>query len=79
MSDIILSEAEIHAITGYDRATKQLEVLHRRGFTRAFINRAGEVVLERTHYEAVTRGEVVTAGQEPKRRGANLAFLRSAS
>lgn len=74
---IILTEAEIQALTGYENATKQLGVLRDRGFTRAFINRNGDVVLERAHYEAVSRGEVATVGE--KKRGANLGFLRSAS
>lgn len=73
MSDIRLSPQELEDITGYELATKQLKVLRDRGFTRAFINRRGEVVLERTHYEAVTKG------QEPElpgpRKAANLAFL----
>ncbi|MBS4037334.1 MAG: DUF4224 domain-containing protein [Hydrogenophaga sp.] len=47
MSDLILSAADIEAMTGYVNATKQLQVLRNRGFHRAFINRAGRVVLER--------------------------------
>ncbi|MES2973343.1 MAG: DUF4224 domain-containing protein [Pseudomonadota bacterium] len=73
MSDITLSEAELEALTDYQHATKQLQVLHRRGFVRAYINRSGAVVLERSHYEAVTRGEVQNA-----RKAANLHFLRPA-
>jgi hypothetical protein len=52
--------------------TKQLNVLHARGFVRAYIGRHG-VILERAHYEAVSRGEL----QAP-RRAANLAFLKQA-
>ena len=74
MSSIALDVADIEALTGYKLATKQLDVLHRRGFTRAYINRAGAVILERSHYEAVTRGEMQNAG----RKSANLTFLRSA-
>lgn len=74
MTDITLSPEEIEDLTGYQAATKQLQVLHRRGFTRAYINRKGVVVVERTHYEAVTRGEVQNAGK----KSANLSFLRSA-
>lgn len=73
MSDITLSEAEIQALTEYEHATKQLNVLHSRGFTRAWINRHGKVVLERAHYEAVSRGEVKSSG-----KSANLSFLRAA-
>lgn len=80
MSDpgIRLSPEELEAITGYTLATKQLRVLRDRGFTRAFINRKGEVVLERTHYEAVTKGQ---APQELRGSGkvANLAFLHKAA
>lgn len=73
---LVLQETEITELTGYQIATKQLQVLHRRGFFRAFISRAGKVVLERSHYEAVTRGEVSTAGTPKK--AANLAFMRAA-
>jgi hypothetical protein len=55
---ITLTRDEIEALTGYTNATKQLNVLHDRGFHRAFINRLGDVVLERAHYEAVSRGEL---------------------
>lgn len=73
-SAIVLSADELHALTGYEQPTKQLRVLHARGFTRAFIGRRG-VVLERSHYEAVTRGEQPSA--QPAKR-ANLSFLRAA-
>jgi hypothetical protein len=73
-SEILLSDADVEALTGYSIATKQLQVLHRRGFHRAFINRRGVVVLERSHYEAVTRGEAQpTVGF----KAANLEFLRT--
>lgn len=74
MADITLSAAEIEALTGYEVATKQLNVLRERGFVRAFIGRNG-VVLERSHYEAVTRGEF---GRAPAAKSANLTFLKSA-
>ena len=74
---IILARAEIEALTGYRNATKQLNVLHSRGYTRAFINRLGDVVLERAHYEAVSRGEVHQPGQTSgSGKVANLAFLK---
>lgn len=73
MSDLLLSEAELIELTGYKQPTKQLGVLHARGFTRAYIGRSG-VVLERTHYEAVTRGEA----SQPPRKSANLSFLKAA-
>lgn len=75
-ADIILSEAEIQALTGYESATKQLQVLRARGFARAFINRLGSVVLERTHYEAVSRGEAAESGKP--RKAADLTFLNRA-
>lgn len=71
---ITLSIDEVEQLTGYRVATKQLQVLHRRGFHRAFINRTGAVVLERTHYEAITRGEA----QNVSRKSANLSFLKTA-
>jgi hypothetical protein len=76
MSGITLSREEIEALTGYELATKQLNVLHARGFLRAFINRRGEVVLERTHYEAVTKGE--TPAHQASGKRANLSFLKAA-
>jgi hypothetical protein len=48
--------------------------LHRRGVLRAYINRAGTVVVERTHYEAITRGEV----HNVTKKSANLSFFKSA-
>ena len=76
MSDgVILTKEEIEALTGYQVSTKQLDVLRRRGFHRAFISRRGSVVLERTHYEAVSRGEDQAPGKTKK---ANLTFLRTA-
>lgn len=72
-SGIKLSEAELFAITGYELPCKQLNVLHGRGFHRAYIARKGGVVLERAHYEAVCRGE-----SEKPRKTANITFLRAA-
>ena len=74
---IILSESEVEAITGYEQATKQLNVLHARGFVRAFINRGGKVVLERTHYKAVSQGQ--ERNLPAPRKAANLTFLKQAS
>jgi hypothetical protein len=74
---ITLLPTEIEALTGYRNATKQLNVLHDRGFLRAFINRSGEVVLERAHYEAVSRGELHQPDQlSGGGKVANLDFLR---
>jgi hypothetical protein len=73
MTTITLNYAELQALTGYDQPCKQLATLKARGFHRAYIARKGGVVLERTHYEAVTQGQAQQASQ-PK--SANLAFLK---
>lgn len=52
---LIFTDAELVEITGgYTRQADQLRVLHERGFFRAAILR-GRLVLERSHYDAVTR------------------------
>lgn len=61
MSSPTFTHAELVDLTRYERAGKQLEVLHMRGFARAYIDHTGRVVLERAHYEAVCRGEVQPA------------------
>jgi len=71
-SDLTLSEAEIVRLTGYEQPCKQLATLKARGFHRAYIARKGGVVLERTHYEAVSRGE--SSGGIVK--AANVSFMR---
>lgn len=70
----ILTPNEVEAITGFKLSTRQLAVLRDRGFHRAFINRAGVVVLERAHFDAVCRGQMGQQTQAPK--AANLAFLK---
>ena len=58
MPDLVLTSAELAALTGYRRPCAQLAELHRLGFHRA--RRApvsGAVILERAHFEAVARGE----------------------
>lgn len=63
--DLTLSDAELREITGgYTRQADQLRVLHDRGFFRAAILR-GQLVLERSHYDAVTRAQI---GEQPARR-----------
>lgn len=63
--DIVLGETELVRITGgYTRPADQLRVLHSRGFFRAAILR-GQLVLERSHYDAVTRAQL---GDTPGRR-----------
>ena len=76
MSDIILSPEEIEAITQYKLTTMQLDVLRRRGFYRAYIGRKG-VILERAHYDAVTRGQD-EAPATPPRKVARLTNMRAA-
>ena len=48
---LVLSPSELADLTGYEQPCRQLDVLHKRGFSRAFIGRKG-VILERVHYEA---------------------------
>lgn len=68
--DITLQPDELKKITGYEQATKQLNVLRRRGFNRAYISRRG-LVLERAHYDAVCQGQV----DKPAAKEANLSFM----
>lgn len=79
MTSIALSQTDIEVITGYKNATKQLSVLRNRGFTRAYINRRGEVILERSHYEAVSRCEVSGGTQSSMRKVANLSIFNKAA
>ena len=68
---VALTAEELQKLTGYKLASKQLKELHRQGFHRARLGRAGKVVLERAHFEAVCRGEVPTAqAARPKVRPA---------
>lgn len=57
LAAIILTPTELEAVTGYVQAGKQLAELHRQGFHRARRNAVGAVVLERSHFEAVCRGQ----------------------
>jgi hypothetical protein len=62
---LVMTDAELRVITGgYVRAANQLKVLHSRGFFRAAILR-GRLILERSHYDAVTRAQL---GEAPARR-----------
>jgi hypothetical protein len=56
---LTLTPSELQLLTGYKRPAEQLAELHRRGFSRAYRNRLGVIVLERSHYDAVTRGAIV--------------------
>lgn len=66
MSDLILDQAELEAITGYRQPSRQLAELRRQGFLRARRNRLGEVVLERGHYDAVVAGGPATPAQDER-------------
>jgi hypothetical protein len=62
---LVLEPEELKDITGgYERQADQLRVLHSRGFFRAAILR-GHLVLERSHYDAVTRAQL---GDQPGKR-----------
>lgn len=78
MTPLILTDDELHALTGYRTASRQLGALQVAGFSRARIV-MGKVVLERAHYEAVCRGERVP--ERPKVRQVQSArpVLRSAA
>lgn len=70
---IVLAPDELHEITGYTQAAKQLAELQRQGFWRARRNAMGAVVLERSHYEAVCRGEQLQPSQDgPRLRSPKL-------
>lgn len=53
---LILTDAELEALTGYRRGAEQLAELKRQGFSRARRDRLGRVIVERAHYDAVVRG-----------------------
>lgn len=71
------------AAGGYKRPKDQLRELHARGFVRAHIAKvSGRVVLERAHYEAVTRGQFGPAANDAAPAGrnpvhANIAGLKA--
>lgn len=75
---ITLTPAELEHLTGYKQPTQQLNVLHRRGFHRAFMARTGGVVLERAHYDAVCRGQQGSTQPQPLRT-VNLSFMQQHS
>ena len=71
---LVLSPSELAELTGYEQPCRQLDVLHKRGFSRAFIGRKG-VILERVHYEAVSRAGASSTLDKPAAKVANLAFF----
>jgi hypothetical protein len=71
---ILLTTDEIEILTQYKQPAKQLETLHRQGFFRARIGRAGSVVLERAHYESACAGEA-TQARKPQIRKPSVRSL----
>lgn len=71
-SDVIMTTQELQLLTTYRCPCKQLEALKERGFHRAYRGRGGQVVLERSHYEAVSRGEASGSS-----RNVNLTFMQA--
>lgn len=69
-ADLLLSSAEIQAASGgYVQPAKQLEILLKRGFYRAWRSPVtGAVVLERAHYEAVCQAATKQPANDPKAR-----------
>ena len=74
--NVTLSPEELEQITGYATPLKQLNVLHKRGFVRAYRARTGQIVLERHHYFAVCRGEFAQPPQSFNMPSVNLDFLK---
>ncbi|PZQ77765.1 MAG: hypothetical protein DI563_02465 [Variovorax paradoxus] len=64
MTSLLLSSDELHALTGYRMAARQLKALHQAGFHRARKGPTGAVILERAHYEAICAG--VQQAKRPK-------------
>jgi hypothetical protein len=57
MASTLTEEEIIDASGGYVRPAEQIRELHRRGFWRAFRSTLnGRVVLERPHFDEVSRG-----------------------
>ena len=72
----VLTEDELRQITGYTTPLRQLDVLHKRGFIRAYRARDGRIILERPHYLAVCRGEFSTDRVPVAAPSVNVAFLK---
>lgn len=68
---LTLSQSEVQLLTGYKIPSKQLQELRLRGFSRAYQNRSGKIIVERAHFEAVAAGAAPQGpegGDEPKLR-----------
>jgi hypothetical protein len=65
---IVLKPDELAELTDKKRPADQLRALHEMGFVRAFRSKQGRVILERTHFEAVTEGRYQSAANEQEAR-----------
>lgn len=63
---LVLTPDELIELTGYRQPARQLATLHRLGFHRARRGSAGQVILEREHFRAVSSG-VPVAANDPSR------------
>lgn len=72
---VTLTPDEIRELTQLVQPAAQLRELRRQGFWRARRGAHGAVILERAHYEAVSRGED-QARPAPKLRPPNLRSVR---
>jgi hypothetical protein len=68
MSALTLSAEQLENLTGYKRQAEQLAELHRRGYSRAYRDRLGRVVLTRAHFDAVEAGAIVPARPKVRQR-----------
>jgi hypothetical protein len=65
---LILTEAELEALTGYSQPARQLRALHALGYFRARTSpRTGRIILERAHYYAIAEGRVTVTTAAPAR------------
>lgn len=75
-----LSPDEIGELTGgLIQPRRQLAELRAHGFVRARLGRDGQVILERSHYEAVCRGEFASAAAPRDTDRPQLRPVRSAA
>jgi hypothetical protein len=65
---MLLTPDQLENLTGYRRQAEQLAELHKRGFSRAYRDRLGKVVLTLAHYHAVESGAVVPARPKVRHR-----------
>lgn len=66
--NLVLTEDELHAVTGYRQPAAQLRALHALGCWLARRSPVtGHVILDRAHYEAVCQGADKPADTAPRR------------